>query len=219
MEIPLFPLPTLVLFPNVLIPLHIFEERYKLMISQCIASKEAFGLLLLRDGADEESEQSIHRIGSTARIIQAETLPDGRMNILCRSEARFRILRFTQRAPYWKGSIDFFDDEEPQADLSELQARVTGLWLEGVRLGVELGAAEPQEETAFPDSPQAVSFALAYISELTPEQKQELLEMTSTRKRLSALAELFEAAILDLGKQIAKKALNRKVGGNGFLPH
>src|SRR6266581_4222027 len=108
MEIPLFPLPNLVLFPNIVVPLHIFEERYKLMINTCVERDEAFGLVLLRGGAAEENEGSIHRVGVTARIVQVERLEDGRMNILIEGEDRFRIYRFTQQTPYWKASVEFF---------------------------------------------------------------------------------------------------------------
>src|SRR5215831_8253161 len=112
MEISLFPLPNLVLFPNIIVPLHIFEERYKLMINGCIDRNETFGLVLLRGGAEEESEEAIHRVGVTARIVEVERLDEGRMNILCEGEARFRIYRFVQQTPFWKGSIGLFDDKE-----------------------------------------------------------------------------------------------------------
>ena len=96
MEIPLFPLPNLVLFPNVIVPLHIFEERYKLMINGCIDHDETFGIALLRGGAEKESAETIHRVGVTARVVQVERLQDGRLNILAEGQARFRIQRFTQ---------------------------------------------------------------------------------------------------------------------------
>src|SRR6516225_798950 len=111
MEIPLFPLPNLVLFPNILVPLHIFEDRYKLMINGCIDRQEVFGLVLLRGGAEQESEEAIHRVGMAIRITEVERLPDGRMNIMCEGEKRFRIHRFIQRTPFWKGSVQFFEEE------------------------------------------------------------------------------------------------------------
>src|SRR5690349_13328361 len=100
MEIPLFPLPNLVVFPNVIIPLHIFEERYKLMINSCIDSQAVFGLVLLREGAQEETEQTIHRHGTAVRVVEVERLDGGRMNVLCQAESRFRVARFTQSEPY-----------------------------------------------------------------------------------------------------------------------
>ena len=96
MEIPLFPLPNLVLFPHIVVPLHIFEERYKLLINGCLDTSDIFGLVLLRKDADEESEQTIHRVGVTVRIVEVERLDEGRMNILCEGENRFRIHRLTR---------------------------------------------------------------------------------------------------------------------------
>src|SRR5205823_5191724 len=103
MEIALFPLPNLVLFPHIVVPLHIFEERYKLMINGCIDAGDAFGLVLLHEGAEQETEDTIHRVGVTVRIVEVERLEEGRMNILCEGERRFRIYRFTQQKPFWKG--------------------------------------------------------------------------------------------------------------------
>src|SRR5215475_522153 len=111
MEIPLFPLPNLVLFPHIVVPLHIFEERYKSMINGCIESSAAFGLVLLRAGSDTESEETIHQVGVTARIVEVERLDEGRMNILCEGESRFRIHRFTQQTPFWRGAVDIIEDD------------------------------------------------------------------------------------------------------------
>src|SRR5205823_4568388 len=88
MDIPLFPLPNLVLFPHIVVPLHIFEERYKLMINSCVERDEPFGLVLLRNGADSENEDTIHRVGVSARIVEVERLDGGRLNILCEGESR-----------------------------------------------------------------------------------------------------------------------------------
>src|SRR5215510_13824779 len=113
MEIPLFPLPNLVLFPHIVVPLHIFEERYKLMINGCIDRDYFFGSVLLR--GDQETEEMIHRVGVTARIVEVERLDQGRMNILCEGETRFRVQRFTQQTPFWKGSVEVFDEKKHQA--------------------------------------------------------------------------------------------------------
>src|SRR5215475_5169114 len=114
MEIPLFPLPNLVLFPHIVVPLHIFEERYKLMINGCLERSEFFGLVLLRS-VDDEKEDAIHRVGVTARIVEVERLAEGRLNILCEGERRFRIYRFTQQTPFWKGAVNLLEDKEHHA--------------------------------------------------------------------------------------------------------
>src|SRR5688572_17906499 len=139
MEIPLFPLPNLVLFPQVAVPLHIFEERYKLLINQCIEKSEVFGLVLLQESAEREDEDTIHRVGVTARVVQVERLPDGRMNILSAGESRFRILEFTGRTPYWTAIVEQFDDEEESGDtLEQADEDVRGLYNQATRLTAQL---------------------------------------------------------------------------------
>src|SRR4030095_5075306 len=126
MEIPLFPLPNLVLFPQVAVPLHIFEDRYKLMISRCIDQTDVFGLVLLREGAEQESEETIHRVGVTARIVEVERLKDHRLNILCAGETRFRIVEFTASLPYWTAEVELFEDEpEEEEEMQDVYDKVS----------------------------------------------------------------------------------------------
>src|SRR5215470_341421 len=152
MEIPLFPLPNLVLFPRVLVPLHIFEERYKLMINTCIEKDDVFGVVLLRSGAETESEDTIHRVGVTARIVRVERLENGRLNILTEGEDRFRIRRFTSQEPYWKGVVDFFEDNENHPSIGAMQEEVSELYRKVAELGAKIDSSE-EPETALPDSP------------------------------------------------------------------
>jgi ATP-dependent Lon protease len=217
MEIPLFPLPNLVLFPQVAVPLHIFEDRYKLMINRCIDQADVFGLVLLREGAEQEDEDTILRVGVTARVVQADRLDDGRLNILCAGEARFHILEFTGRAPYWTADVDFFeDDPEEEEGLQEVYDKVSRLYRQATELTSRLKEAEVPE-LELPDSPVGLSYMVSYVLDLTASRKQELLEATSTLFRLRALAEDLESAVTQLRGQIARKGLARKVIGNGDL--
>src|SRR5437762_846964 len=156
MEIALFPLPNLVLFPHIVVPLHIFEERYKLMINGCIDRDEVFGLVLLRSGADEENEDTIHQVGVAARIVEVERLDEGRLNVLCEGESRFRIHRFTQQIPFWKGAIDFFEDDEDRAAES-LYTQVSELYRSVAELSAKLSGAE-QTELSLPQAPADLSY-------------------------------------------------------------
>src|SRR5262249_38112523 len=142
-EIPLFPLPNLVLFPDVILPLHIFEERYKQMINFCIDTREPFGLILLRDGAQEETEKTIHRAGTLARVIEVERLEVGRMNILCQGESRYRVSSFIPAAaPYWKGKIELFEDEPfDEIRLRLLYDEVASAYRKIISLESQLGSA------------------------------------------------------------------------------
>jgi Lon protease-like protein len=217
MKIPLFPLPGLVLFPHIILPLHIFEDRYKEMINSCIDNHDAFGLILLREGAQEETEQTIHRVGTTAKVVEVERLDGGRLNILCQGEARFRLSRFTQKAPYWKGSVELFNDEITAVErLVPLREQLATLYRQAFELGVRLGAVTPGE-LRLPDSPTDLSFMVSYILDIEPEQKQKLLELNSTERRLRELLVHVEGAIIKFQQQLAYKNVVKKVHGNGDL--
>jgi ATP-dependent Lon protease len=216
MEIPLFPLPNLVLFPQVLVPLHIFEERYKLMINACIENDEVFGVVLLREGAESESEDAIHRVGVTARVVQVERLADGRMNILTQAENRFRIRRFTQETPYWKGFVEFWDDDESRKSTESLYNEVSELYKKFIELSTKIDSSEETEST-IPESPSDLSFVISYVLDIDSETKQKLLEMTSSAERLRALIPLVNEAIRKIEQQIALNEMMHKVRGNGDL--
>jgi Lon protease-like protein len=221
MEIPLFPLPTLVLFPHVVLPLHIFEERYKLMINRCIDSGEVFGLVLLRAGAERESEETIHRVGVTARVVQVEKLDDGRMNILCAGESRFRVLEFTGNDPYWTGFVEPFEDTpDVSGTLQGVYDEVVRRYRRAAALTTQLKQVNPVELT-LPESPLSLSYMVSYVLDLEPARKQDLLEMTSTVDRLTALIDDLDDTIRQLEVLIAKKDVPLKARGNGDLgkPH
>jgi ATP-dependent Lon protease len=216
MEIPLFPLPNLVLFPRVLVPLHIFEERYKLMINACIEREDVFGIVLLRSGAETESEDTIHRVGVTARIVQVERLENGRLNILTEGEDRFRIRRFTGHDPHWKAIVDVFEDNESHPSIEAMQEEVSELYRKVAELGAKIDSAE-EPETALPESPTDLSYMISYILDIEPEAKQKLLEMTSAAERLRSLVPHLNDSIEKLQQQIALKEVMHKVRGNGDL--
>jgi len=216
MEIALFPLPNLVMFPNIIVPLHIFEERYKLMVTGCIDRSEPFGLVLLRSGAEQETEDTIHRVGVTARINEVERLEDGRMNIMCEGETRFRTYRFTQQTPFWKGSVQFFDEDPLHPPVEPFYQQVSDLYRQAGELGSKLSGS-PQTELALPESPTDLSFMIAYVLDIDAEEKQKMLEMTSTTERLQVLVAHLTELIRKLEQQLAYKEIVTKVRGNGDL--
>jgi len=114
MEIPLFPLHT-VLFPGVALPLHIFEERYRLMIARCLETQTPFGVVLIRDGREVGGGQlSIAGVGTFAAIRESEKLPDGRYEVLAVGVGRFAVREVdTDREPYLVATV------EPLAERSE----------------------------------------------------------------------------------------------------
>ncbi len=217
MQLPLFPLPNLVLFPNVLVPLHIFEERYKLMINECIDGNAPFGMVLLMTGADQENESTIYRVGVATRVVQVERLKDGRMNIVGQGESRFRIVRFISQHPYWTAEVEFFEDrEESEISLRDVHAEVVQLYRRVFQLGMQL-AGEPPSEPSLPETPCELSFVVTYTLDIPSEEKQRLLEMVSTRDRLTALVPHLQKTITALQEQIAFRQTVSKVRSNGDL--
>jgi Lon protease-like protein len=104
MRIPLFPLNT-VLFPGTALPLHIFEERYREMIGECVAQDRVFGVV-------RAEGDSLAIVGCTARVVRVlERYPDGRMNILCEGEQRFEIEGLDESRTFLQADVDFFDDD------------------------------------------------------------------------------------------------------------
>ena len=105
-ELPLFPL-NMVLFPGMPLPLHIFEERYKAMIGDCLEREEPFGIVLIKEGQEVGDPADPFRIGTTARIVQSERLQEGRMNILTTGESRFELVEITQRVPHLVAQVKY----------------------------------------------------------------------------------------------------------------
>jgi ATP-dependent Lon protease len=187
------------------------------MINECIDSANAFGLVLLREGAQEETEQTIHRAGTTARVIEVERLEGGRMNILCQGESRFRVLRFMRSEPYWIGAIEFIEDEDcDEEKLAPVMEEVTGLYTKAFQLGVQLNVV-PASELRFPESAVELSYMISYMLDIESEEKQKLLELRSTEERLRLLVIHVDGVIHKLEQQLAYKEIVKKVRGNGDL--
>ena len=214
MEIPLFPLP-LVLFPQVVVPLHIFEERYKEMINRCIEESSAFGIVLIPPGTAAENETAISGVGVTARILQFDRIEDGRINIMAAGEMRFRILEFTSGKPYWTANVEFFEeDREDDEELRESLDEVLRLYREVHRLASQFRGVAV-EEIRIPDSPASLSYMVSYVLDIETRSKQALLEMTSTTGRLKSLVVHLEETIQRMNEQIALNEIRNRVKGNG----
>ncbi len=204
--IPLFPL-GLVLLPGIPLPLHIFEERYKLMISECMAEEKPFGIVLF-DG------KAIQTAGCTAQVIQVlHRYEDGRMDILTRGEQRFVVQALIEHKPYMEARVDYFDDDpEPGGeDLSPLME--TGL--RRLRTLAAMGGSIDVDELPGLSDPRRLSFAIAALEEITPTEKQRFLEMTSSAKRLRTGVEVLECLIERV--QLTQK-IQTIIGGNGHPP-
>jgi ATP-dependent Lon protease len=189
----LFPL-GIVLLPTEQVPLHIFEERYKELISECLADEEEFGLVYA-DAA------GIREVGTCAAVVELlARLEDGRMNILVEGRERFRLLELTGGRNFQTADVVPFVDEDDPADPGSVER---ALDLFG-RLRELTGS---DIEIPSPDSAQ-LSYELAARVELAPEAKQELLQEVSERVRMDRVGELFvqATALVERQRRAAERA-------------
>jgi Lon protease-like protein len=204
--IPLFPL-GVVLLPGLPLPLHIFEDRYKQMIGECLEREEVFGMVAY-------TGSQIKSVGCTARVTEVlQRYDDGRLDIMTAGERRFVISEQVESKPYLQGWVEFFDDEQ-----EELEDRYRELALKGLILQDELSrltGVTPTHDGSGAMELREISFVLAGSQGFSLEEKQAFLEMTSTRERLSkavpALEKLIERLRLTL-------EIKRIIGGNGHPP-
>lgn len=201
-ELRLFPL-NVVLFPEMPLPLRVFEERYKLMISECLESEEPFGVVLIRSGREVGGPARPFEVGTTAHIVKVEKLEEGRMNLATVGVSRFQIVEQIQKVPYLKATVEYLHDdltgmgEEVLKNARELFEQYTGN-LAGLRGG---WASQSQS----PEDPTQLSYSIARYLDLPAVAQQRLLSVSQTADRLQFEIPLLEGANERLREQILKR--------------
>ena len=202
-RIPIFPL-DVVLFPGIPLPLHIFEERYKLMVHECMEQRREFGVVMTRgDG--------VAAVGCTAAILQVvKQYPDGRMDILTVGRTPFQMSDVFDEKPYLEASVEYLEDE-PMPDDMASPRQLLDLYQQCYAM---LHGRAPQMDGAPPGVP--ITFLIAAELPLDLEYKQELLELRSETERQANLREKMEKWLPEL-EQL--DLIKRRAGGNGHRPH
>lgn len=196
-ELGIFPL-GLVLLPGERLPLHIFEPRYKELISECLAEERPFGIVLSDDSG-------LHEIGTVASVIEVlERFDDGRLNIVVEGGDRFRVVELTTGRAFQTGEVEEVADEDADVD-EEDAASALGLFKE-LRELVGSDVEEPEE------GDPALSFALASRVDFGLDPKQRLLELTSEPERLTLVIELLEGALAAVREEQARRELASRNG-------
>ena len=194
--LPLFPLPNVVLFPNVFLPLHVFEPRYREMTADAIASDRMIGMLLLRPGweRDYEGRLPVYSIGCSGLITHFERLADGRYNIVLRGIERFRIVQEDPALIYRRAMIEPIPEQEISGDDRAVIRRERSKLEAMLAPAVERSGADPKLPSAMND--EDLVNALAQYLDFEPLEKQALLEQRSLRARAESLVELLEMKML-----------------------
>ena len=198
--LPIFPLPNVVLFPNVFLPLHIFEARYREMVADALNSDRMIGMVLLRPGwqRDYDGRPPVYPIGCSGVITHADKLQDGRYNIVLRGVQRFRILDEDDRLSYRRARIEQLPEStccaEDATAIRRQRAKLDALLAPTVERPFADLAGDPKIPAAMGD--EDLVNALAQYLDLDPLEKQALLEQRSLRSRAESLVELLEMKIL-----------------------
>ncbi|MEX2660645.1 MAG: LON peptidase substrate-binding domain-containing protein [Vicinamibacterales bacterium] len=193
--IPVFPLPNVVLFPQVFLPLHVFEPRYRDMVADALAGDRLIGMVLLRPGweTDYEGRPPVYPIGCAGLISNHERLPDGRYNIVLRGIEKFRIVEETRDRTYRVARIEGL--HEPLVDAERDEIRAARRRLEALLVPQPQGrGTEAKVPPAMAD--EDLVNALAQYMELEPLEKQALLERDGLLARCRSLIELLEMKMI-----------------------
>lgn len=199
--LPLFPL-GLVLYPEEQLPLHIFEDRYKEMIRDCLDENLAFGVVLFQDG-------NLSEVGCTARVTRVlREYEDGRMDIVVTGNRRFRLLGVVHDRSYLQATVRQLPERTSGADPMMRERAIT----QHMKL-LELGGRMPSP-VIYQDRP-LLSFLIAHNAGLSLEQQQRVLEMSDEGRRIDFLVSHMETFIPRVEEA---EALRRKIRSNGHFP-
>ncbi len=194
-ELPLFPLRT-VLFPGMVLPLQIFEQRYRVMLRGLLESGGEFGVILIREGPEVGGEAVTFEIGTTARFEEVEEAPDGRYLVSVRGRRRFRLLERLPPAPYPRGLVELIDEPpyRPTAASAAAEARLREGFPRYFAMALAL-TGQWSQPIKLPGDPTRLADFLVPWLQLDEEAQQRFLELLDPAERLIALANVVEELV------------------------
>ncbi len=199
-ELPLFPLPEVVLFPSRPLPLHIFEYRYRIMMNTILENDRRFGVLSIDPATGEMAEY-----GCCAEILHFQRLPDDRMKMLTFGQQRFKVLEYVREKPYRVALVEWIDDKPPTQDLRPIATEVEELLKNVVHLSAKLTSQKIELPDDLPNSPTELSYWVASNLYGVASEQQALLEMQDTLERLQREQEILASTRNHLAARTALK--------------
>jgi uncharacterized protein len=192
--LPMFPLGT-VLFPHAVLPLHIFEERYRALVETCLRGDGRFGVVLIERGYEVGGGDTRFGVGTVARIVEAARTPDGRYLLATVGTERFRVKKWLDDQPYPRAEIDVIGEPKRLADdVAARRTDVQRLLGRVLAMSAELGErAAPVDSAQLDDDPLRASFEAAAVAPIGPLDAQRLLELDDPAQRFDQL----EALLVD----------------------
>ena len=202
-ELPLFPLPEVVLFPQEVLPLHIFESRYRIMLKSVLETDSMFGVIKW-----DQNTKSMANVGCCAQIIKHQTAEDGRSNIITLGQQRFQILEIVRSTPYCSAMVTWINDENVDnfQKLDALKDSVTEALSDVVKLTSKLTNSKKNLPEKLPNNPMELSFWVAsHLGGAVAEEQQRLLEERNTYTRLKREFEMLDHTRKQLAARTALK--------------
>ena len=202
-EIPLFPLPEVVLFPNEVLPLHIFESRYRIMLKSVLESDSLFGVVKW-----DPISKTMANVGCCAHVIKHQTSEDGRSNIVTIGQQRFQILEVTRTTPYYSAMVSWIDDINITSlqNLDVLRDSVIEALNDVVNLTSKLTNSQKILPDKLPNNPLELSFWIgAHLGGPVSDEQQRLLEERDTYVRLQREFEMLDHTRKQLAARTALK--------------
>ncbi|MBE9175177.1 LON peptidase substrate-binding domain-containing protein [Synechocystis salina LEGE 06155] len=199
-ELPIFPLPEVVLFPGRPLPLHIFEYRYRMMMNTILEDDRRFGVLMIDPSTGEISD-----VGCCAEVLRYQRLPDDRMKVLTLGQQRFRVLEYVREKPYRVGLVEWIDDKYTGQDLHGLAKEVDRLLHDVVNLSAKLTDQNLELPDDLPVLPVELSYWVAGNLYGVASEQQSLLELQDTAERLQREAEILMSTRNHLAARTALK--------------
>ena len=202
-ELPLFPLPEVVLFPQEVLPLHIFESRYRIMLQTVLEADSRFGIV-----RSNPATKQIADVGCCAQIVKHQTSEDGRSNIVTVGQQRFRILEIIREAPFYSAMVTWIDDNsvDDQDELTALSSSVLLALKDVVSLTGKLTDSERSLPEGLPEIPRELSFWIAsHLGGSVADEQQSLLEMLETKTRLQREYDMLDQTRRQLAARTALK--------------
>jgi len=206
-ELPLFPLPDVVLFPQQLLPLHIFESRYRMLLQSVLETDQRFGIVRIDPNTGDMAD-----IGCCAEVLQHQTTEDGRSYIVTLGQQRFRLLNIARETPFRTGMVSWIEDEavDDPDDLNALSRSVSEALNDVVTLTGKLQGQEVSLPEDLPDLPRELSYWIgAHLDTRAAGEQQALLELTDTRERLQRQFDMLDHTRRQLAaRTVLKDTLN-----------
>lgn len=191
--LPMFPL-GMVLLPTMVVPIHVFEPRYRKMTRDCLDGDREFGVVLIERGSEVGGGDVRTDAGTVARIIEAQEFPDGRWGLVAGGVRRIQVCRWLEDDPYPQAEVQDWPDSKPDddegGDFSNRLPPIVSAWRRVLALQSELGAPGLPADFEVSEDPPTAVWQLAALSPLGPMDRQQLLTAANTAQRLGLLTEL-----------------------------